>query len=121
MPFGAIDTPGQGDTVTGSVNNFGWVVSPGNRRADPPSGGIVNVFIDGLPLGSPFGWSARSDLTALFPVGQYPGIVNAQGVFTFDSTALTNGVHTISWGVTDNVVGAAGVGSRISPHRTAPG
>ena len=111
-PFGAIDTPGQGDTVSGSVNNFGWVLSPGSRRADPTSGGIVNVFIDGAPVGVPGGWAARPDLQTLFPIGSYSGVDNALGVFTFDSTLLTNGVHTLAWGVTDNQGGGAGVGSR---------
>ena len=33
-PFGAIDTPGQGETISGSnYANFGWVLSPGTRRA----------------------------------------------------------------------------------------
>ena len=33
-------------------------------------------------------------------------------MFGLDTTLLTNGVHTIAWGVTDNTGGAAGVGSR---------
>ncbi len=113
LPFGAIDTPAQGATVSGVVNNFGWVLSPGSRRAAPPSGGAVTVMIDGVPVGSPAGWTARTDLTSLFPVAQYSGIGNALGVFTFDSRSLTNGVHTIAWAVTDSVGGAAGVGSRF--------
>ena len=52
-PFGAIDTPGQGATVSGMVHNFGWVLSPGSRRADPTNGGVVNVFVDGVPVGVP--------------------------------------------------------------------
>ena len=32
-PFGAIDTPGQGHTISGVFNNFGWVLTPdGNDR-----------------------------------------------------------------------------------------
>ncbi len=111
-PFGAIDTPGQGSVVSGTVNNFGWVLAPGLRRADPPNGGTVNVFIDGAPVGAPAGWTSRTDLTGLFPSGLYNGVSSALGVFSFDSTTLTNGVHTISWGVTDNLGSSAGVGSR---------
>lgn len=111
-PFGAIDTPGQGETVSGSVNNFGWVLAPGLRRADPPSGGTVNVFIDGAPVGSPAGWTNRSDISGLFPAAQYSGVASALGVFTFNSSTLSNGVHTIAWGVTDNQGGSAGIGSR---------
>jgi subtilisin family serine protease len=111
-PFGAIDTPGQGETVSGTVNNFGWVLSPGTRRADPPHGGVVNVVVDGVPVGQPAGWTSRSDLTSLFPVSQYSGVNNALAVFTFDTTTLSNGVHTIAWGVTDDHGGSAGIGSR---------
>jgi hypothetical protein len=112
-PFGAIDTPAQGGTVSGNVVNFGWVLSPSPRRADPPSGGTVQVVVDGAFLSTvPSGWTSRSDLTALFPAAQFPGIVNALGVAVFDSTTLANGVHTISWLVTDNLGSASGIGSR---------
>src|SRR5262245_50308778 len=113
-PFGAIDTPAQGGTVSGSaVANFGWVLSPAPRRADPPSGGTGQVVIDGAFISTvPDGWTNRSDLTALFPAAQFPGIVNALGVAVLDSTTLTNGVHTISWVVTDTQGAASGIGSR---------
>ncbi len=111
-PFGAIDTPTQGQTVTGVVTNFGWVLGPGTRRADPTGGGTVRVFIDGVAVGSPAGWTSRSDLAGYFPAAQYAGINTALGVFSFDSRTLSNGVHTIEWAVTDNRGGAAGVGSR---------
>ena len=112
-PFGAIDTPAQGGTVSGNVTNFGWVLSRGPGRADPPSGGTVRVVIDGgfVPA-VPAGWTSRPDLTALFPAAEYPGIVNALGVAAFDSTSLANGVHTIAWVVTDNLGAASGIGSR---------
>jgi N-acetylneuraminic acid mutarotase len=112
-PFGAIDTPGQGDVVSGTINNFGWVLSRGTRRADPPSGGTVNVLINGVSRGAPSGWVSRPDLTTLFPVLQYEGVNNALGVFGFDTTTLTNGAHTIAWIVTDNQGGIDGVGSRF--------
>ena len=111
QPFGAIDTPVPGETVAGTYNSFGWVLSRG-KRADVPGGGTVNVVIDGVVVGSPSGWSARADLAALFPAAQYPGINNALGVFAFDSRTLANGMHTMAWVVTDNQGSAAGVGSR---------
>ena len=109
-PFGAIDTPAQGETISGaSYANFGWVLSR-VRRADPPGGGAVFVYIDGVAVGSPGGWTSRSDLTALFP--GYPGLGTALGVFGFNTLAYNNGVHTIVWVVTDNAGVGAGVGSR---------
>ena len=112
-PFGAIDTPGQGDTVNGVVSNFGWVLSPGARRSDPPGGGTVTVFVDGAPVGSPDGWTSRSDLSSAFPESQYSGVNTALGVFSLDTTTLTNGVHTISWSVTDTLGVTSGIGSRF--------
>jgi Bacterial Ig domain len=109
-PFGAIDTPGQGETIAGSAYaNFGWVLSR-VRRADPPGGGTVVVYVDGVAVGSPGGWNARSDLSALFP--GYPGIGTALGVFGLNTLAYSNGLHTIVWVVTDNGGVTSGVGSR---------
>ncbi|MDQ3418693.1 MAG: IPT/TIG domain-containing protein, partial [Acidobacteriota bacterium] len=111
LPFGAIDTPAQGETISGtSYNNFGWVLAPSPRRADPPGGGSVTVYIDGNPVGAPSGWTSRPDLTALFPT--YAGVGTAAGVFTFNPSSLSDGVHTIAWLVTDNTGGAEGIGSR---------
>jgi hypothetical protein len=112
-PFGAIDTPGQGDVVSGVVANFGWVLSPASRRSDPPGGGTVTVFVDGAPVGSPSAWNSRSDLSSLFPVSQYSGVNTALGLYGLDTTTLTNGVHTISWSVSDNLGATSGVGSRF--------
>ena len=112
-PTGAIDTPVQGGVVSGNVTNFGWVLSPAPAYADPPDGGTVQVVIDGAFLSTaPSEWTGRSDLTALFPADRYPGITNALGVASFDSTSLPNGVHTIAWLVTDNLGNASGIGSR---------
>jgi hypothetical protein len=113
LPFGAIDTPAQGETVSGSVDaNFGWVLAPAPIFADPPDGGSVSVMVDGLSVGSPGAWNARPDLTALFPAAQYPGISKALGVFGLDTTGLADGLHTIAWIVTSNAGATVGVGSR---------
>lgn len=112
-PFGAIDTPAQGETVSGtSFANFGWVLSRAPARADPPGGGTVTVVIDGAVVGSPSGWTSRSDLSALFPATAYPGVPTALAVHTFDPSQLANGLHTIAWAVTDSLGNADGIGSR---------
>ncbi len=78
QPFGAIDTPAPGATVAGNAyTSFGWVLDRAPRRADVPGGGAVSVFIDGNLVGSPSGWSARSDISGLFPAAQFPGVANA--------------------------------------------
>jgi hypothetical protein len=113
-PFGAIDVPGQGAVTSGVVGNTGWVLAPRPNFADPPDGGIVNVFVDGTNVGSPGLWNARPDLTALFPALQYPGINQALGIFGLDTTTLVNGVHTIFWLVTGGPGGGTqGIGSRF--------
>jgi hypothetical protein len=114
QPFGAIDTPAQGETVSGTTyGNFGWVLSHGTARADGIGGGTVFVLIDGTNMGSPSGWAARSDLSAIFPVAQYSGINFAEAAFGFNTTTLADGLHTISWVVTDSTGKSAGVGSRF--------
>ena len=113
LPFGTMDTPTPGQTVSGIVTNFGWVLSPKPAFADPPNGGHVSVLIDGVNVGAPAGWTARSDLSSVFPAASYPGINFAMGVFSFDSTTLADGVHTIAWVVTDNRNATQGVGSRF--------
>ena len=111
-PFGAIDTPGQGETVSGTLNNFGWVLARAPFFAAPPDGGTVTVLVDGAAIGSPTGWVGRADLTALFPASEYPGVSRALGVFTFNTAAYQDGVHTISWIVFATNGQGAGVGSR---------
>ena len=112
-PFGAIDTPEQGGTATGTVLNFGWVLSRTPAFANPTQGGTVRIAIDGALIATvPGSWGARSDLTALFPATEFPGITNALGVAALNTTTLTNGVHTIAWIVTDNLGVASGIGSR---------
>ena len=114
QPFGAIDTPAPGETVSGSIyTSFGWVLSRAPRRADVPGGGTVTVLIDGVAVGTPSGWAARGDLTAQFPAAQYPGVLTGLAAFSFDTRTLSNGVHTMSWIVTDNQGGTSGIGSRF--------
>ena len=113
-PFGAIDTPDQGESVSGTVANFGWVLVRTPYLASPgaTSFATVSVVIDGVGVGTPSGWTSRSDLTALFPQSTYPGVNKALGVFSFDSTVYANGVHTLAWGVTADNAQSDGIGSR---------
>ncbi|MEO7272335.1 MAG: fibronectin type III domain-containing protein [Vicinamibacterales bacterium] len=110
QPFGTIDTPAQGGTVSGSAYvNFGWAVSPGG--AIPTDGSTMTVLVDGVTLGHPTYNNYRSDIAAAFP-----GHANSNGAIAFfilDTTTLSNGVHTISWVVTDNMGKTSGLGSRF--------
>ncbi len=109
-PFGAIDTPTQGGTVSGTAYvNFGWVLTP-QPNTVPFDGSTIMVYIDGVPVGHPTYNQYRSDIATLFPGRNNSN--GAVGFYTINTTTLSNGVHTIAWGVTDNAANAEGIGSR---------
>jgi hypothetical protein len=109
VPFGTIDTPGQGQTVSGTVVNFGWALTP-PPASIPVDGSTLWVFVDGTPLGHPVYNQYRSDISTLFP--GYANSTGAVGYYRLDTSALANGLHTIAWSVTDSLGRVAGIGSR---------
>ena len=110
MPFGAIDTPRQGETISGPAYvNFGWALTP-QPKSIPPTD---------RPSASTWTASARYRELQLLPVEDiaalFPGYANSSGAVGFrliDTTALDDGLHTISWTVVDSLGAAAGIGSR---------
>jgi len=113
LPFGTIDTPGQGETVSGSSYvNFGWALTPlqpGNKYI-PTDFAALEAYIDGSPIGNPAYGYYRSDIATYFP-----GLANSGGAIGFkilDTTALSNGLHTIVWTATDSGGYIEGLGSR---------
>jgi hypothetical protein len=111
-PFGTIDTPGQGATVSGSAYvNFGWALTPGASFKIPTDGSTISVVIDGVPGPHPTYNQARSDIATLF--AGYTNSANAIGFYYLDTTKLPDGVHTISWNVFDNAGRGEGLGSRF--------
>jgi alpha-tubulin suppressor-like RCC1 family protein len=110
-PFGTIDTPGQGETISGNnYINFGWALTPGQAFMIPINGSTISIVIDGVPVGSPTYNQFRSDIASLFP-----GYTNSQGAVGYlfvDTTKMTDGVHSISWNVFDNAMRGEGLGSR---------
>jgi hypothetical protein len=109
-PFGTIDTPGQGETASGTITSFGWALTPGTAVV-PFDGSTITVYVDGVPIGSPTAYGlARSDVDSLFPGHTNTG--HAVGYRVIDTTALVNGLHTLAWVVTDSQGRADGIGSR---------
>ena len=109
-PFGTIDVPAQGQTVSGTIANLGWVLTPQPKRI-PIDGSTIRAYIDGelLPAASQYNYP-RPDVKAYFP-----GFGNSDGpaaFFTIDTTTLADGVHTIAWVVVDDAGVAEGIGSR---------
>jgi hypothetical protein len=109
-PFGTIDTPTQGGSVSGTAFvNFGWALTQ-NPNSIATDGSTLSVIVDGVTLGHPSYNHYRSDVATLFP-----GLANSNGAvgfFYIDTTTLTNGLHTISWVATDNAGHTDGLGSR---------
>lgn len=111
LPFGAIDTPGQGETVSGTIVNWGWALTPGSGFTIPTDGSTIDVVIDGVVVGHPRYGLFRADIAALFP--GYTNSDGAVGYFKIDTTTLSNGMHTMAWVVRDSAGRAAGIGSRF--------
>ncbi|MGE5343629.1 MAG: BACON domain-containing protein [Candidatus Omnitrophota bacterium] len=109
-PFGAIDTPTQGGTISGKgFESFGWALTP-QPNFIPTNGSTIDVVIDGVIKGHPGYNNFRSDIAQLFP--DYENANGASGYFSIDTTTLANGLHTLSWNVTDNAGNTDGIGSR---------
>jgi hypothetical protein len=110
-PFGAIDAPAQGGGASGSsFKNSGWVLTPPPNKV-PEDGSTINVYVDGVNLGHPIYNIYREDVAVLFP--GYANSNGAHAYFNFDTTAYTNGVHTIYWTATDDAGNTDGIGSRF--------
>jgi Tol biopolymer transport system component len=111
LPFGTIDTPLQGGVAAGAnYVNFGWALTP-QPKMIPFDGSTIHVLVDGVDVGTADYNHARPDIQALFP-----GFANTNGAVGFkilNTTALTNGLHTISWTATDNQGAIEGLGSRF--------
>jgi ELWxxDGT repeat protein len=109
-PFGTIDTPGQGETISGtSYRVYGWALTP-LPAAISTDGSTIQVYVDDAPLGHPVYNQYRVDIATLFP--GYANSDGAVGYYDLDTTTLTNGMHTIAWSVTDDQGRADGIGSR---------
>jgi hypothetical protein len=108
-PFGTIDTPGQGATVAGTATNFGWALTQQPHKI-AIDGSTITVVVDGQAVGHPVYNQYRSDIATVFP--GYANSGGAVGFFMLDTTALADGLHTISWVVYDNAGRVDGVGSR---------
>lgn len=126
LPFGTLDTPGQGGVVSGVVPVFGWALTPGPAII-PLDGSTIDVIVDGVVVGHPDFNQCRGtsgnrpppgtcndDIATIFG-SAYRNIVEGSGAigsFLLDTTTLTNGIHTIEWRVTDSAGRTQGIGSR---------
>jgi hypothetical protein len=112
IPFGAIDLPAAGDTISGTdFLHAGWVLTP-NPKSIAANGSTVRVILDGVDVGAVHQYGGpRPDVKALFP--DYQNSNGPEGRLFLDTTVLTDGVHQIAWVATDSAGAAAGMGSRF--------
>jgi hypothetical protein len=110
QPFGTIDSPEMGGTVSGSSQvNFAWALTP-RPKMIPADGSTIWVWIDGVPAGHPVYNNYRADIATYFP-----GLANslgAVGYYYLDTTRFADGLHSISWSVQDSAGATSGIGSR---------
>jgi hypothetical protein len=99
-PFGTIDTPEQGEIIRGSdYIIFGWALTP-LPKTIPKDGSTISVWVDGIQVGHPVYDQYREDIATLYP--EYNNAQGAVGYYHLDTTKYENGMHTISWRVTDD-------------------
>ena len=109
-PFGAIETPASGETISGKdYINWGWVLAQ-KKNYIPSDGSTISVLIDGVNVGHPVYNLKRDDLANRFT--GYANSEGALGYFVIDTTKLSNGLHSIVWIATDNEGHSEGIGSR---------
>ncbi len=78
--------------------NWGWALTP-QPAIIPTDGSTIQVIVDGAPVGNPTYNLFRPDVA-----GAFPGLANTNGPVGYraiDTTGLAEGLHTISWTVTD--------------------
>ena len=110
-PFGTIDTPGQGEAISGSAYvNFGWALTPPPNLI-PTDGSTIWVSIDSVFIGHPVYNNYREDVASSFP--ECLNANGAVGYFYLDTTQYANGIHTIGWLAYDNAGNGDGMGSRF--------
>ena len=89
--------------------NWGWALTP-QPGMIPTDGSTIQVIVDGAPVGNVTYNLFRPDVS-----GAFPGLANTAGPVGYraiDTTALAEGLHTVSWTVTDTRPATSGIGSR---------
>ncbi len=110
-PFGALDTPSQGGTASGSAFMvYGWALSP--RGTIPTNGSTITLYVDGTARGNPtYNQQSLGHRHALPRLCQFEWRHRVQPARTPRRcrTAPTRS----SWVVTDNLGNSEGIGSRF--------
>ncbi len=108
-PFGAIDSPRPGETVSGDYRIIGWALTPPPCKI-PENGSTIQVFVDREFIGNAQYNLPRDDVKNLFP--NHLNSAGSMAIFDLDTRMFENGLHQLEWSVRDNAGNLDGIGSR---------
>lgn len=102
-PFGNLETPDYRATLTNTATGSGWAL-------DNVGIATIEVIVDGHKVGDAIYGLSRPDIGAVW--GSFPNAARSGFSFTFDTTTLTNGDHTLAVRLLDAVGNATVIGTR---------
>ncbi len=92
-PFGNVEAPAQGATVSGaSVAISGWAI-------DNVAVASLSVLVDGVVVATPSVSNPRTDVASAYP---HVASANSGWGFYFNSNSISNGSHAITVKITDS-------------------
>ncbi len=92
-PFGELEMPGENQPMNGVFPMIGWALDDSEIVK-------IELMVDGLIVGPVNHGIHRPDIAYRFP--SHPGAEDAGFIRMFNTTDLTNGVHTVAIRLTDN-------------------
>ena len=95
-PFGFLDYPTPGTTLSGTVIVWGWALD----QQTSSSALTLALLVDGAPVSAPLTRFARNDVCAVYPETSYPGACQSGYQFAWNTSGLS-GTHTVAVRVTD--------------------
>ncbi len=88
IPFGYLDSPAPGQTISGTFNVYGWALDDGGSIQR------VEIYLDGKYIGDAVYGDARPDVAHDYPGRD--GAPNFGYSLQLDTTLYSNGIHTLS-------------------------
>jgi len=96
-PFGSLDWPPPGTTLSGTVVLPGWVLDQQTNA----SALSLALLVDGMTVSTSPTRVARPDVCVVFSVSIYPGACQSGYQFSLNTSTLSSGSHTLAVQVTD--------------------
>jgi Bacterial Ig domain len=98
-PTVLIDLPTPGTILTGTTTIYGWAMDNSSASGTSINPSSLQVSVDGKPVGNAFYGVARQDVCNPYP-GR-PDCPNVGYTFSFNTSTLSPGAHTITVSATD--------------------